>query len=69
MFNRIVEALPVGLLAGLIYSHIYLWFVVAGTSTSVRDTAPGAFMGAMVCLVIAVGLTLFFGQAAGRQGG
>ena len=53
MFARISSALLSGIVAALIYSNIFLWFVLAGDSSRVRDAAGGAIVGSLVGAVVA----------------
>jgi hypothetical protein len=53
MFAQISSALLSGVVAALIYSNIYLWFVLAGESGGVRDAAGGAIVGSLLFAVIA----------------
>jgi hypothetical protein len=53
MFAQISSALLAGTVAALVYSNIYLWFVLAGESGQVRDAAGGAIVGSLLGAIIA----------------
>jgi hypothetical protein len=53
MFAQVSSALLSGIVAALVFSNIYLWFVLAGDSGKVRDAAPGALVVSLLCAVIA----------------
>jgi hypothetical protein len=69
LFTHISSALLAAIVAGLIYSNIYLWFVVAGMSDSARGAVGGLIVGTAVCVVIGFAIALFIGRSRSGASG
>jgi hypothetical protein len=69
LFTHISSALLAAIVAGLIYSNIYLWFVVAGMSGSARDATGGAIIGSAICAVVGFAIALFIARSRSGASG